>query len=103
MKRRLSVWSTVVMAVATTVGVTGLILRALYEVVHNRGSEIYRNVYGIRIQWITVLTTLGAVAAALLVAWVARILGSWRETREIRVLIRRANSRKREDPRVPEQ
>jgi len=99
MKRRVSVFTTVAIAVAGALAMTGLILRALYEVLHNRGSETYRNVYGLQIHWITALTSIGAVAAALLVAVVARMLVIWRDTRDTNAVIRQVDARQRETPR----
>jgi hypothetical protein len=99
MKRRVSVLSTIAIAAACTLAITGGILRALYEVIHNRGAETYRNVYGIQIHWITVLTSLGAGAAALLVAVVARMLVIWRDTRDTNAVIRQVDARQRETPR----
>ena len=93
MKRRHSVLLTVAVAVAAGLGMSGLLLRAIFEVSHGRGAETYRNVYGLQIHWVSAITTLIAVALALLVALVARVVLRWRDRRESDALLRQVDSR----------
>jgi hypothetical protein len=93
MKRRHSVWVTVSVAVAAGLGMSGLLLRAIFEVSHDRGAETYRNVYGLQIHWVSAITTLIAVALALLVALVARVFLRWRDRKESDALLRQVDSR----------
>jgi hypothetical protein len=93
MKRRHSVLLTVAVAVAAGFGISGLLLRAIFEVSHHRGAETYRNVYGLQIHWVTAITTLIAVALVLLVALVARVVLRWRDRRESDALFRQVDGR----------
>jgi hypothetical protein len=92
MKRRHSVLLTVAVAVAAGLGMSGLLLRAIFEVSHGRGAETYRNVYGLQIHWVSAITTLIAVAVALLVALLARVVLRWRDRRESDALLRQVDS-----------
>jgi len=92
-KRRHSVLVVVSVAVAAGLGISGQFLRAIFEVSHDRGAETYRNVYGLEIHWISVITTLIAVALASLVALAIWVVFRWRDRRESDKLLRQINSR----------
>lgn len=91
--RRVSILVTVVLGVAAALGISALVIRATFEILHGRGADTYKNVYGLPIHWVSVLTSLIAVGVALLVALGARLFVIWRDKREITELIKQLDAR----------
>lgn len=92
-KRRVPVLVTAALAVAATLSISALVIRATFEMFHGHGADTYNNVYGLQIHWVSVLTTVIAVGVALLVALGARLFVIWRDKREIAELIKQLDVR----------
>lgn len=92
-KRRVPVLVTVAFAAAATLGISGLLIRATFEILHGHGADTYSNVYGLQIHWVSVLTTAIAAGVALLVAVIARLFVMWRDQKEITALLKQRDAR----------
>jgi hypothetical protein len=82
MKRRVSIWLTVIFGVGAVVAVSAWILRAVVEVRNNRGAETYENARGLQVHWVDVLTMWAAVLLATLGMVVAIAIHAWRRKRD---------------------
>ena len=58
-----------------------LLVRAVIEVLHDKGSEQYQNVYGLGIAWSSLLILAAVLVGAFLVALIARAIYFWRVKR----------------------
>jgi hypothetical protein len=58
-----------------------LLVRAVIEVLHDKGSEQYQNVYGLGFAWSSLLILAAVFVGAFLVALIARAIYFWRVKR----------------------
>jgi hypothetical protein len=58
-----------------------LLVRAVIEVLHDKGSEQYQNVYGLGIAWSSLLILAAVFVGPFLVALIARVIYFWRVKR----------------------
>jgi hypothetical protein len=86
MKRRHSVFKTVVAPIVVVVVFTPTLATSIWKVLHGRGGESYSNVYGLAIHYTSVLILATVVVLILGVAYVARVihLRRYGEASEIR-------------------
>jgi hypothetical protein len=82
MNRRVSAWLTVILGVGVVLTVSAGIFRAIVEVRHNRGAEIYVNAKGMQVHWVDDLTKWAAVLLTTLVLLVAIAVYKWRRKRD---------------------
>jgi hypothetical protein len=68
---------------ATVLVFLGWILRAIFEVLHGRGTDTYLSAKGLEVHWVDVLTTALALVAAILVVLVATLSVAWRKKRDL--------------------
>jgi hypothetical protein len=73
MKRRRSVFKTVVAPIVVLVAFIPTFAISVWKVLHGRGAESYSNVYGLTIHYTSVLILAAAVILILGVAYLARI------------------------------
>jgi len=78
MKRRRSLFKTVIAPIVVTVAIIPTLAIALWEVLHGRGAASYTNVYGLPIQYTSLLILVLALVLTLAVAYIARIVYFWR-------------------------
>ena len=78
MKRRRSVFFSVVAPIVVAVAFVPTLAIAVWEVLHGRGADAYSNVYGLPIQYTSVLIVVLVLALVLAVAYIARIVYFWR-------------------------
>jgi hypothetical protein len=78
MNRRRSVFKTIVAPIVVTVALIPTLAIAVWEVLHGRGAATYSNVYGLAIQYSSVLILIFVLGLALAVAYIARIVYFWR-------------------------
>jgi hypothetical protein len=71
----------IVIVILMTMVIGPLLVRAVIEVLHNKGSEQYQNVYGLGIAWSSLLILAAVFVGALLVALIARAIYLWRVNR----------------------
>jgi hypothetical protein len=90
MKRRRSVLKIVAISSVLTAIVVPTLAVAVRQVLHGRGAAVYTNVYGLAIHYTSVLIMVAAVLLTLGVAYLARVVYSWRhnygEVTELREL-----------------
>ena len=79
MKRTRSIRSVVAVSVVFAVALMPTLMIAVWEVLHGRGAAVYTNVYGLAIQYTSVLIFLTTLVAALVVAYIARLIFFWRD------------------------
>jgi phosphoglycerol transferase MdoB-like AlkP superfamily enzyme len=82
MNRRVSIWLTALFGICAVLAISGLILRATVEVLHNRSAETYVNMQRMQVHWVDVLTLSAAVLVALVVLLVATAIFNWRNKRD---------------------
>jgi hypothetical protein len=83
----------VVVTVVMTIALVPLLLTAIHEVTRGHGGDAYRNVYGMPIHWVSVLT----IAASLLLALLVGLVVRWwqlRDDRTVERILRRRATRK---------
>ena len=78
MKRRRSVFKTVIAPIVVTVAIIPTLAIAVWEVLHGRGAATYTNIYGLPIQYMSLLILVLALVLALAVAYIARVVYFWR-------------------------
>ena len=93
MKRRRSVFKTVVAPIILAVAFVPTLAIAIWEVLHGRGAATYSNVYGLTIPYTSVLILVLVLVLALAVAYVARITYFWRTGHERAAKLRNIDSR----------
>jgi hypothetical protein len=82
MKRRHSVFKTVIAPIVVTVVFVPTLAVAVWKVLHGRGAESYSNVYGLPIHYTSVLIFVLALVLAIAVAYVARVIYFWRNAHD---------------------
>jgi uncharacterized membrane protein len=92
MKRRRSVFKTVVAPLVFLVVFVPTLATAGWMVLHGRGAESYSNVYGLATHYTSVLIFVLALVLAVAVAFVARIVYFWRNTHDGEVKLRKIDS-----------
>jgi hypothetical protein len=78
MKRRRSIFKTLVAPIVVAVAFVPTLAIAVWEVLHGRGAATYSNVYGLAIQYTSVLIIVLVLVLALAAAYVARVVYFWR-------------------------
>jgi hypothetical protein len=81
-KRRVSASLAVILGVGVVLTVAAGLLRAIIEVRHNRGAEIYVNAKGMQVHWVDDLTKWAAVLLTTFVFLVAIAVYKWRQKRD---------------------
>jgi hypothetical protein len=86
MKRRRAVFKTVVAPIIVAVALIPTLAIAVLKVLHGRGAAVYTNVFGLAINYTSVLIMVAAVILVLGAAYLARIVHLWRygEATELR-------------------
>jgi len=92
MKRRRSVFKTIVAPIVVAVAFVPTVAIAVWEVLHGRGAESYSNVYGLSIHYTSVLIVVLALVLAIAVAYVARIVYFWRSGHDGAAKLRKIDS-----------
>jgi hypothetical protein len=92
MKPRRSVFKTVIAPIVVTVALIPTLAIAVWEVLHGRGAATYSNVYGLPIQYTSVLILVLVLALTLAVAYIARIIYFWRNSRDGATKLRKIDS-----------
>ena|SRR5258708_24099301 len=92
MKRRRSVFKTIVAPIVVAVALVPTLAIAVWEVLHGRGAESYSNVYGLAIHYTSVLIVALALVLAVAVAYVARIVYFWRNGHDGAARLRKIDS-----------
>lgn len=82
MKRRRSVFKTVIAPIVVTVVFVPTLAVAVWKVLHGRGAESYSNVYGLPIHYTSILIFVLALVLAIAVAYVARVIYFWRNAHD---------------------
>jgi uncharacterized membrane protein YwaF len=82
MKRRRSVFKTVIAPIVVIVVFVPTLAVAVWKVLHGRGAESYSNVYGLPIHYTSVLIFVLTLVLAIAVAYVARVMYFWRNTHD---------------------
>ena len=93
MKRRRSVFKTVVAPIILAVAFIPTLAIAISEVLHGRGAATYSNLYGLAIPYTSVLILVLVLVLALGLAYVARIAYFWRTGRDRAAKLRNIASR----------
>jgi hypothetical protein len=86
MRRRVSIWLTVIFGAGAVLAVSAWILRAIVEVRNNRGAETYMSARGLQVHWVDVLTMWAAVLLAILGLLVAIAIHAWRRKRDVALI-----------------
>jgi hypothetical protein len=76
-----------------TIGYASILVPAVLEVMRGNGAGIYKNVYGMQIHWLDVLT----FAVALLTAFLIALALRWWQKRDDRAIDRLLARRSRHD------
>jgi len=92
MKRRRSVFKTVVAPIVVAVAFIPTLAIAVWEVLHGRGAKSYSNVYGLSIQYTSILIVVLALVLVVAVAYVARVVYFWRNDRDGAAKLRKIES-----------
>jgi hypothetical protein len=92
MKRRRSVFKTVVAPIVVLVVFVPTLAVAVWMALHGRGAESYSNVYGLAIHYTSVLIFVLVLILAVAVAYVARIIYFWRNARDGAAKLRKIES-----------
>jgi hypothetical protein len=74
MKRRRSVFKTLVAPIVVAVAFIPTLAIAVWEVLHGRGAATYSNVYGLAIQYTSILILVLVLVLALATAYIARVV-----------------------------
>ena len=82
MKRRRSVFKTVIAPIVVIVVFIPTLAVAMWKVLHGRGAESYSNVYGLPIHYTSVLIFVLVLVLAIGVAYVARVMYFWRNAHD---------------------
>jgi hypothetical protein len=83
----------VVIAVVFAMVAAPTLMTAFWEIRHGHGAATYANVYGLAIHWTSPLILAIALAATLLLAFVARLIVLWRDKRDTATLISKIAAR----------
>jgi uncharacterized membrane protein YwaF len=78
MKRTRAVFKTIVAPIVVAAVLVPTLAIAVWEVLHGRGAAVYTNVYGLAIQYTSVLIMIAALIFTLAVAYIARLVYFWR-------------------------
>jgi ABC-type Fe3+ transport system permease subunit len=81
MQRRRSVFRVIVAPIVVAVAFIPTLAIAVWEVLHGQGAESYSNVYGLSIQYTSLLIAVMALVLVVAVAYVARVVYFWRNGR----------------------
>jgi hypothetical protein len=92
MKRRRSVFKTVIAPIVVLVVFVPTLAVAVWMVLHGRGAESYSNVYGLAIHYTSVPIFVLALVLAVAVAYVARIIYFWRNAHDGTAKLRKIES-----------
>ena len=80
----------IVLKVLVVVALGTLLAQAAVEVWRGHGADVYQNVYGMAIHWVSVLS----LSAALLVAYLAALALRWWQRRDDRTIARLLDRRR---------
>jgi hypothetical protein len=92
MKRRRSIFKTVIAPIVVLAVFFPPLAVAVWKVLRGRGAESYSNVYGLAIHYTSVLIFVSALALAVAVAYVARIIYFWRNAGDGTAKLRKIES-----------
>ena len=92
MKRQRSILKTAAIATVVAVAFIPTLAIAVWEVLHGRGAAAYTNVYGLAIQYTSVLILVAALAVALAVAYIARLIYIWRSGHDPSAVVRKIDA-----------
>jgi len=92
MKRRRSIVKTVAISTVFAVVFVPTLTISVWELLHGHGAAVYTNVYGLAIHYTSVLILVPALVAALVVAFVARLIYFWRGGHASGALIRKTGA-----------
>jgi outer membrane scaffolding protein for murein synthesis (MipA/OmpV family) len=82
MKRRGSVFRTIVAPIVAAMVLFPTLAIATWEVLYGRGAAVYSNVYGLNIHYTSVPIFVATLLAALGVAFAARLIYFWRNVHD---------------------
>jgi hypothetical protein len=91
-KRRRSVFKTVIAPIFVMVAIIPTLEIAVWKALHGRGATTYANVYGLPIQYTSLLILALVLVLALAVAYIARIVYFWRNGRDGAAKLRKIES-----------
>jgi hypothetical protein len=92
MKRRRSVFKILVAPIVVAVAFIPTLSIAVWEVLHGRGAATYPNVYGLAIQYTSVLVLVLVLIFALAAAYIARVVYFWRNGHDGAAKLRKIDS-----------
>ena len=100
MKRRRSVFKTVIAPIVVIAVFIPTLAVAMWKVLHGRGAETYSNVYGLPIHYTSVLIFVLALVLAIGVAYVARLMYFWRTAHDGTAKLRTIESLRSSDDSI---
>ena len=92
MKRRRSILRNAIIAVVFAVAFFPTLAIAVWEVLHGRGAVSYTNVYELAIPYSSLLIAVAALAVALAVAFIARLVYFWRSGHDSSASVKRIDT-----------
>jgi hypothetical protein len=92
MKRRRSIFKTVVAPIVVAVAIMPTLAIAVWKVLHGRGAATYSNVYGLPIQYTSVLILVLVLVLAVAAACIARVVYFWRNGHDGAAKLRKIDS-----------
>ncbi|HEX4153424.1 MAG TPA: hypothetical protein VHY75_14550 [Steroidobacteraceae bacterium] len=84
----------IVGAIVVVAVFTPTLLTAIWRVSQGRGSEVYQNVYGLQIHWISVIVFVLSIVCARCMALIARAIYKLRERHDETTLRRQVAARR---------
>jgi hypothetical protein len=82
MRQQRSVFKTFVAPIIAAVALVPTVSIAVWEVLRGNGAGSYSNIYGLAIQYTSILILLGAVLVTAAVAYIARVIYFWRTSHD---------------------
>jgi uncharacterized membrane protein YwaF len=91
-KRQRSVLRAIVAPIVVAIALIPTLAIAVWEVLHGRGAATYSNVYGLPVQYTSLLIVVLALVLVLAVAYIARVAYFWRNGHDSAAKLRKIDS-----------